>query len=396
VRVQEGGAFPRWPTEPALHDLADLILHLSARAAGQPLPTIAPWPNGYLWALVLTHDVEPARGRDTIGDVQTLELQCGYRSSWNLVPERCDTDEGTEVRRGGSPRPSSTDATSVKRTLSGDCRDAGGPSAGERTAFAPRDTGCDWMPLLGCYDSSYRIPTPTSPSRRLPFLAVSSTRRWWVAVLPQDHPVRCAGRSGRCGERGSSSASARVGSLMRISRTTSSKKAPERLPSLFAGVCRRRDCGRRFAGRQRVVATRSETSLRVVDGNGSSDRRPMRPASFGFRKLNTPVKSNSRTRSQTAYAECWRGDKVRRERRSIRDLALPRILPRAADIPACDCVQPTHRHEPARNVTKTVAERAPAAPDDTHRHRTTRTDTNVRRHGVQQRVEVVRLPTAAR
>ena len=38
--------------------------------------------------LALTHDVETARGRDTIGDVQTLELHCGYRSSWNLVPER--------------------------------------------------------------------------------------------------------------------------------------------------------------------------------------------------------------------------------------------------------------------------------------------------------------------
>jgi hypothetical protein len=87
-RIQARTPFPRWPVEPALHDLVDLVLERVADAAGEPVPSIAPWPRGHSWAFVLTHDVETWRGRDSIGRLRSLEGALGFRSAWNFVPER--------------------------------------------------------------------------------------------------------------------------------------------------------------------------------------------------------------------------------------------------------------------------------------------------------------------
>jgi len=87
-RIQARTAFPRWPVEPSVHDLVDLVLQRAADAAGQSVPYIAPWPHGRSWALVLTHDVETSHGRDAIERVRAVEEAAGYRSAWNLVPER--------------------------------------------------------------------------------------------------------------------------------------------------------------------------------------------------------------------------------------------------------------------------------------------------------------------
>jgi len=65
-RVQSRTSFPRWPIETALHDFYALLFDLLADVAGEPIPTIAPWPQGYEWALVLTHDVETVAGYDNI------------------------------------------------------------------------------------------------------------------------------------------------------------------------------------------------------------------------------------------------------------------------------------------------------------------------------------------
>jgi hypothetical protein len=59
---------------------------------GEPVPCIAPWPDGYEWAFVLTHDVELAEGLAAIGPVVELERAHGLRSSWNLVPRRYEID----------------------------------------------------------------------------------------------------------------------------------------------------------------------------------------------------------------------------------------------------------------------------------------------------------------
>jgi hypothetical protein len=102
-RVQARTRFPRWPVETALHDLYDLLLGLAAGVAGEPIPRLAPWPAGRSWALVLTHDVETALGRDNVHLMRELEERAGYRSSWNFVPRRYEVDDALvrDLREAG-------------------------------------------------------------------------------------------------------------------------------------------------------------------------------------------------------------------------------------------------------------------------------------------------------
>ena len=72
VRFQRQARFPRWPIEPSLHDILDLVLELLGDA-DDPVPWIAPWPKPYRWAVVLTHDVETGYGLD--------HLRCSAMSS---------------------------------------------------------------------------------------------------------------------------------------------------------------------------------------------------------------------------------------------------------------------------------------------------------------------------
>jgi hypothetical protein len=81
-------SFPRFPVEPAVHELSGLVVRLAAEVAGNPIPMLAPWPRPYSWALVLTHDVETKVGYDLVPEVCELERGAGFRSSWNFVPER--------------------------------------------------------------------------------------------------------------------------------------------------------------------------------------------------------------------------------------------------------------------------------------------------------------------
>ncbi|MDP9261823.1 MAG: hypothetical protein M3O89_07640, partial [Actinomycetota bacterium] len=43
-------------------------------------------PQDWSWALVLTHDVERKVGYENLGRLLDVELEEGYRSSWNFVP----------------------------------------------------------------------------------------------------------------------------------------------------------------------------------------------------------------------------------------------------------------------------------------------------------------------
>jgi hypothetical protein len=45
------------------------------------------WPDGYEFAFVLTHDVETQVGVDRVQRLAELEMECGFRSSFNFVPE---------------------------------------------------------------------------------------------------------------------------------------------------------------------------------------------------------------------------------------------------------------------------------------------------------------------
>jgi hypothetical protein len=173
-RVQRHGAFPRWPVEPALHDLTDLLLARAADTAGVPLPHIAPWPRGHSWALVLTHDVETAIGRDAIDRVRAVESALGLRSSWNLAPERYTVadelvarlrESGCEVGVHGL-RHDGRDLASrrtLARRLPEMRRWAGRWGAvGFRAPALHRVW--EWMPGLGFdYDSSYPDTDPYEP-----------------------------------------------------------------------------------------------------------------------------------------------------------------------------------------------------------------------------------------
>jgi hypothetical protein len=87
-RVQARTPFPRWPVEGSLHGFLDRMLEWAADLAGEAVPRIAPWPHGYSWAFVLTHDVETADGLRRLPVLREVELAAGFRSSWNLVPAR--------------------------------------------------------------------------------------------------------------------------------------------------------------------------------------------------------------------------------------------------------------------------------------------------------------------
>ncbi len=59
---------------------------IDPEAAVPPLRWSA-WPHRKRFALVLTHDVDTARGRDRCGRIATLEEDLGFRSSFNFVSE---------------------------------------------------------------------------------------------------------------------------------------------------------------------------------------------------------------------------------------------------------------------------------------------------------------------
>lgn len=56
--------------------------------SGSPPPAWKGWPDGKRFAIVLTHDVESAKGLARTPDLMRLEQERGFRSSFNFVPER--------------------------------------------------------------------------------------------------------------------------------------------------------------------------------------------------------------------------------------------------------------------------------------------------------------------
>lgn len=55
--------------------------------AGHPPAGWSGWPDGKKFALVLTHDVESPTGLAKCRQLMQLEMQMGFRSSFNLIPE---------------------------------------------------------------------------------------------------------------------------------------------------------------------------------------------------------------------------------------------------------------------------------------------------------------------
>jgi hypothetical protein len=173
ARIQRRCEFPRWPIEPALHDFTSFFLGLVEDAAPEPVPSIAPWPSGFDWALVLTHDVETASGYQRLDVLRRVEEALGYRSSWNLVPRRYRVDDAkvAELRAAGHEigvhglyhdgRDLASDK--IRARLPG-MREAAARwgAVGFRSPATHRVW--EWMPELGFdYDSSYPDTDPFEP-----------------------------------------------------------------------------------------------------------------------------------------------------------------------------------------------------------------------------------------
>jgi hypothetical protein len=173
-RIQRRRAFPRWPIEPALHDLYALLFRYLAQVADGPIPSIAPWPSGYSWALVLTHDVETSVGYRNMNLLRDIELRTGHRSSWNFVPKRYVVEDavvrelieqGFEVGVHGLLHDGrDLESEEMVRRRSPEMR-----AYAERwgaSGFRSPATHRQWdlMPMLGFdYDSSYPDTDPFEP-----------------------------------------------------------------------------------------------------------------------------------------------------------------------------------------------------------------------------------------
>lgn len=200
--IQSRSQFPRWPVEPALHDFYDWLLTSFADLAQEPVPWIAPWPDGHSWAFVLTHDVETQAGYENLPVVREVEVGLGYRSSWNFVPERYVVAEslvddllgsGFEVgihglRHDGRDLVASQLASRLPRMRSYADR-------WQAVGFRAPATRRDWavMPTLGFdYDSSSPDTDPFEPQPGgccswLPFFNGNLVEL--PITLPQDHTL---------------------------------------------------------------------------------------------------------------------------------------------------------------------------------------------------------------
>jgi hypothetical protein len=203
ARRQGLPTFPTWPLEPSLHDLYAWLFATVTAVAGCPVPWLDPWPDGKLWAFVLTHDVETNVGHADMALLRDVERLHGYRSSWNFVPERYDVDEPTlqSLRDDGCEigvhglRHDGRDLAS--RRLLDERLPAIREHADKWGAVGFRSPATqrawDLMPRLGFdYDSSYTDTDPYEPQpggccTYLPFFNERMVEL--PITLPQDHTV---------------------------------------------------------------------------------------------------------------------------------------------------------------------------------------------------------------
>jgi peptidoglycan/xylan/chitin deacetylase (PgdA/CDA1 family) len=203
-RVQSNARFPRWPVETTLHDFYDFLFTLVAGVAEQPVPFIGLWPHDWTWAFVLTHDVEAQVGYDRLPELLRVEVEAGYRSSWNFVPQNryvvddqlVETlrDQGFEVGVHGfnhDGRDLSSLATLKRRLPAIRAYAERWQAKGFRSPGTLRSAKL--MPLLGFdYDSSYTDTAPFEPQAGgcctwLPYLIEDLVEL--PITLTQDHTL---------------------------------------------------------------------------------------------------------------------------------------------------------------------------------------------------------------
>jgi hypothetical protein len=82
-------AFPQWPVDFSTDLLHEAFLRLMMRAQGcDKVPFIWFWPDGAAGCTIMTHDVETAAGRDFSSSLMDIDLSHGFRTSFQVVPEK--------------------------------------------------------------------------------------------------------------------------------------------------------------------------------------------------------------------------------------------------------------------------------------------------------------------
>jgi len=81
--------FPAWPVDCTVERIHQKLLALAMRAEGlQEIPFIWFWPEGFRGCAILTHDVEDPGGQDFCPQLMDLDESFGFRSSFQVVPEK--------------------------------------------------------------------------------------------------------------------------------------------------------------------------------------------------------------------------------------------------------------------------------------------------------------------
>ena len=104
VRWQGLPEFPTWPLDESVVRLLRFYARCLLLASGaSELRFRWFWPDSYLSALILTHDVESAEGLRLAVDIADLEEERGLRSSFNIVASWYPIDRGIvrELRERG-------------------------------------------------------------------------------------------------------------------------------------------------------------------------------------------------------------------------------------------------------------------------------------------------------
>jgi peptidoglycan/xylan/chitin deacetylase (PgdA/CDA1 family) len=187
-----------------LHDFYDFLFELVSRLADRPVPFIGPWPRDSSWALVLTHDVEGEKGYGKLRELLHMELEAGYRSSWNFVPQNqyeVEDDLVHELREAGfeigvhglrhDGRDLASRATLRRRLPAIRSYAERWQAVGFRSPATLRSA--ELMPMLGFdYDSSYSDTAPFEPQPGgcctwLPYMLDELVEL--PITLPQDHTL---------------------------------------------------------------------------------------------------------------------------------------------------------------------------------------------------------------
>ncbi len=100
----EGDSRIHWPVDPRYVNLQwEMMRQLVSITGRTSIRYKSFWPDGLAFSLVLTHDIETAKGQAFVREVAALEEQAGFRSSFNFVLGKYPLDLGLmqELRERG-------------------------------------------------------------------------------------------------------------------------------------------------------------------------------------------------------------------------------------------------------------------------------------------------------